>query len=749
MGNKSKHAVVVGINDYQNVPALSGCVRDAQSVAAIFEGPGYGYDVLSIYDDEATRSALLENLWSAADWGGEVLVIYFAGHGDIYGGAGYLLSADGTRWDPGLSLNELAQIMTVAATKYVHVIAIIDACHSGAGTTWNDRKPLTADQVNESVATVNSSRILIAACRPEQVAIERISTSDIPDAQGAFTKVLLEGLGGAAADFQGNITAHGLFAAIDSRMDTVRQTPVFKGDSAGSVILGRGFPPSQQTTDDAGELREDLAKGERLLDEYQEIQARELAHVSRRSNSGLDVCARKLSGIVEWFDSSEIRSKALEQVAEWRNYRKTLRNYCSALAQLSVGDRLPVGLIKSEVGSGGFGKVWEVDGALGTAAFKCFHGSELSDETKVRRFRNGYSSMERLNHPRIVSVHALREAPLGFLMDLVPGADLRSAHIDREDAEELVSLAFDIADTVRFAHGAGVIHRDIKPENVILGWNTDRQVFEPFLTDFDLAYLETNRTVTMNVVGGVVNYAAPEQFYQSSANVSRAATVDIYGFAQLLFFILVGSDPTPDQPKLNLDRISNAVKGLFDRNPAELLISLYVESTKYNPADRIKSMTDVVDILSRVKVLSELASRSGLLSQLEVLQQAAYSYAGPNKYATNPEIDEVSFFGRSGILELRMRPVGSPRGEVSTFEIFLGASQHFGVPGVGSGSQARMVLNQRLDKRVKKFKVVRTQGDGGFFSARLKVDNVPLTSDGVAHLLEVVLAAVAGVEQSD
>jgi serine/threonine protein kinase len=740
-----RRAVIVGINEYDTAPRLAGCVRDANEIASVLSEPEYGFEPTLLLDGEATRRSCLETLWAAAESDGEILLMYFAGHGGLHTGGGYLATTDGAGRDPGIGLHELAQVMAVAATSYAHVIAILDACHSGAGTTWTDHRPLTAHAVSESIEVVNSSRILMAACRPEQYAYE----VNEPAAHGAFTKVLLDALAGDAVNFDGKVTVHGLFEAVSSRMDTELQTPVFKGDSAGSVTLGSGFAPREGAPIASSEKAELLAKAERFLDEYQLLQTRELSRADHRRVEGLSTCARSLGEIVRWFDATDQLDRDILRDSDWKRYRHSLLNYQSALASVGVGDALPLGVIERHVGGGGFGHVWAVRGEGDRPfAYKVFHGSELSDATKAKRFRNGYFSMRRLSHPRIVAVHELTEAPLGFSMDLVDGADLRDAYVDRTDASTLLTYALDIADTIRFAHGAGVIHRDIKPENVLMAWDSDAEGFIPQLTDFDLAYIETNRTVTINMVGGVVNYAAPEQFYANGSPVARSVTVDIYAFGQLLFFLLVGSDPSPDQKDANLARFRQAVSGAFSHGPAETLIQLYTDATQLAPEARPQSMAEVCSALTSARIAHETLARQTSFNPGDIAKHVAYAYVGPGRFSVAD--DSVSFPSRAGTLAVKLRPRGVASDQASDFILDVAASQDFGVPGAGSGAQARKILNQRLDKRLRRFgEVTRTPGSQGYFQTHLTITGVPLTAQGVARVSDILSSAIGAIEQLD
>lgn len=738
-----RRSVVIGVNQYEFADRLSGCVRDATDIATVLAEQEYGFESSVLLDGDATRRNCLDALWTAAEDHGDFLVLYFAGHGGIHGGAGYLVTTDGVARDPGIGLPELAHIIAAASQNYSHVITILDACHSGAGSLWNDHRPLTAASVSDAIEVVNSSRILMAACRPEQFAYE----VDEPEAHGAFTKVLLEALTGDAVDFGGNVTVHGLFEAVASRMDDERQTPVFKGDSAGSVVIGSGFQPREGAPLPPTEKAALLAKAERFLDEYQILQTRELSRSEHRRTIGLSNCARSLTEIIRWFDDAELEDRDIVRDPTWKRFRHSLLNYQGSLASVGEGDVLPIGRIERLVGAGGFGNVWAVQGER-RLAYKVFHGSELGESVKARRFRNGFHSMASLTHPRIVSVRELTEAPLAFSMELIEGADLRDSHFDRSDPTIVLGLALDIADTIRYAHGAGVIHRDIKPENVILEWDPESETQIPQLTDFDLAYIETNRTVTVNMVGGVVNYAAPEQFYASNSATARALTVDVYAFAQLLFFIFLKADPSPDRRDTNLGRFSDAVGALFSYEPAEMLIALYEQSTAVDPESRPQSMEEVCATLTRIRIAHETVSTQVGFTAEQICQQVAYGYVGPGRYSTTA--DGVDLQSRAETLSVGLRPRGVPHDGRSDFVYTISASQSFGVPGAGSGTQARAILNQRLDRRLQRFpEVHRSPGNQGYFQTHLLVEGILLTVEGAARLTDVLSTAIGAIERLD
>jgi hypothetical protein len=199
------HVLTVGINHYRN-PALdlNYGVPDAKGVAGFFGGPKgrvglYGtVSVTEITDTDAVRENILKAIGalehSKPD---DVVVIYFAGHGDTREERWYFIPHDVTYperveqlRDRGLSNDEIyGALQRIPARK---VLLVIDACKSGAMVTMKQRG------FEERKALVKMARAsgthVVAAAAKEQFATE---LSDL--GHGAFTYVLLEGLSGKAA----------------------------------------------------------------------------------------------------------------------------------------------------------------------------------------------------------------------------------------------------------------------------------------------------------------------------------------------------------------------------------------------------------------------------------------------------------------------------------------------------------------------------------------------------------------------
>ncbi|MCC6244395.1 MAG: serine/threonine protein kinase, partial [Gemmatimonadaceae bacterium] len=149
-------------------------------------------------------------------------------------------------------------------------------------------------------------------------------------------------------------------------------------------------------------------------------------------------------------------------------------------------------LLLGELGRGGSAVVYRAqDRALiRDVAIKVVRPKfAASAEDAVARLAREARTVARLQHPNIVTVHAvkpLRDGGLALVMQLVPGRTLKQTIQDDgpfapERAERVIK---DVAEALAFAHSKGVVHRDVKPENIFIESGTGRAL----LSDFGIAH---------------------------------------------------------------------------------------------------------------------------------------------------------------------------------------------------------------------------------------------------------------------
>ena len=159
------------------------------------------------------------------------------------------------------------------------------------------------------------------------------------------------------------------------------------------------------------------------------------------------------------------------------------------------------------------------------------------DPEYLERFRNEGRATAALNHPNIVTAHAIGEFDnLQFLeMEFVAGRSLQ--HMLNEhplSPQRATSLAVGIASGLSEAHRAGLIHRDLKPDNVLI---THRG--QPKIGDFGLAKRISGPAEAPYTLAGTPHFMAPELF--QGAPASRSS--DVYALGVVYFQMLTGRLP--------------------------------------------------------------------------------------------------------------------------------------------------------------------------------------------------------------
>jgi serine/threonine protein kinase len=177
------------------------------------------------------------------------------------------------------------------------------------------------------------------------------------------------------------------------------------------------------------------------------------------------------------------------------------------------------------LGSGGMGAVFLAeDTKLGRrVALKVLPPGRANDPESRQRFEREARAVAALNHPNIVTIHAVEQADdVTFLaMELIEGQTL-STHIRAGGlpARDILRIAIPIADAMAVAHQRGITHRDLKPGNIMVGADGRVKVL-----DFGLAKLtgaapfddvtrtrgEANSLTGEGRLVGTVSYMSPEQ----------------------------------------------------------------------------------------------------------------------------------------------------------------------------------------------------------------------------------------------
>ncbi|MEJ2086284.1 MAG: protein kinase [Acidobacteriota bacterium] len=215
--------------------------------------------------------------------------------------------------------------------------------------------------------------------------------------------------------------------------------------------------------------------------------------------------------------------------------------------------------ITAKLGEGGMGEVYrgedtELDRQV---AIKVLPPDLAEDPERLERFRREAKAVAALNHPNIVTIHAIEEAEGTriLIMELIEGTSLdEMLSSEGLPLAQVFDIAVPIADALAAAHDRGIVHRDLKPANVMVTRDGRVKVL-----DFGLAKLAADgtgppsegdegeptlaaATATLTREGAVMGtapYMSPEQL-QGLAVDHRS---DIFSLGIVLYEMISGRRP--------------------------------------------------------------------------------------------------------------------------------------------------------------------------------------------------------------
>lgn len=209
--------------------------------------------------------------------------------------------------------------------------------------------------------------------------------------------------------------------------------------------------------------------------------------------------------------------------------------------------------ILRSLGRGGMGEVFLArDTQLGReVALKLLPADLAADAGRRARFKREAQVVASLNHPHVVTVHAVDEVddrPF-LVMEFVDGQTLEDIIADEGlPLGRFFDLSLALTEAVAEAHGRGITHRDLKPRNVMI----DRQGRLKVL-DFGLAKLleepsepEGDQTVAADLgatregtIVGTAAYMSPEQAEGKPVD-NRS---DVFSLGILMYQMITGRKP--------------------------------------------------------------------------------------------------------------------------------------------------------------------------------------------------------------
>lgn len=175
--------------------------------------------------NKRTISFALQDFFESASQE-DTLLFFWAGHGCLYQGEGYLVPYDGTGQNVTGSMIKMSDVKNwIENSEAKTIITLLDTCHSGSIVRGAD--------LFRGLDITGTGKVIIAACQDYQYAYDRTG-------HGAFTDYLIQGLSGSAANVNGIIDIYSLYSFITTKLDNEfsgQQIPVLHSSKlSGSPI---------------------------------------------------------------------------------------------------------------------------------------------------------------------------------------------------------------------------------------------------------------------------------------------------------------------------------------------------------------------------------------------------------------------------------------------------------------------------------------------------------------------------------
>ncbi len=213
-----------------------------------------------------------------------------------------------------------------------------------------------------------------------------------------------------------------------------------------------------------------------------------------------------------------------------------------------VGETVSHYRILEKLGQGGMGEVFLAqDTTLDRKVALKFLPEELQqDPTARKRFLREAKSAAALDHPFICKIYEIGKAQdrTFIAMEYIQGMNLEERFVKGPlPIEDVLEIAWEIADALEGAHRRGIVHRDLKPANVML-------IPEGHIKVMDFGFAkrvtpegeEENVSTVLTQDGaavGTVPYMSPEQVRGKPLDTRS----DIFSFGVVLYEMVAGVHP--------------------------------------------------------------------------------------------------------------------------------------------------------------------------------------------------------------
>jgi len=244
------------------------------------------------------------------------------------------------------------------------------------------------------------------------------------------------------------------------------------------------------------------------------------------------------------------------------------------------------------IGEGGFGRVFKANRRDGEeVAIKI---PKSFDKRSENIFVSEVSNWSHLDHPNIVKLNDFKIFPIPYIeMEFCDGY----LEHGQKTLKEAISIVYNIAKGLQYAHEKNIIHGDIKTSNIMI----KNGIYK--ISDWGLSKLKTGESVTLS--GATPQYAAPEQI--SSEFGKADERTDIYQLGTVFYELLTGILPF----KGEISEIYNSILRTQPMLPSEInpdagkVEDIIMKCLNKNKDDRYSSMDELLDQLEKYRPADE------------------------------------------------------------------------------------------------------------------------------------------------
>jgi hypothetical protein len=203
--------VAANLNIDSNISDLPNTLNDIREIKRLLTEEPTKFKALNVQEytgnivQKRSISFTLQDFFESASED-DVLFFFWAGHGHLYQGEGYLVPYDGSVQNISDSMIKMSDVNDwIENSKAQTIITLLDTCHSGSIARGAD--------LFRGLDITGTGKVIIAACQDYQYAYDR-------QGHGAFTDYLIQGLSGLAANANGIIDIYSLYSFVTTKLDS-------------------------------------------------------------------------------------------------------------------------------------------------------------------------------------------------------------------------------------------------------------------------------------------------------------------------------------------------------------------------------------------------------------------------------------------------------------------------------------------------------------------------------------------------